>query len=197
MTSAVSICNMALARVGVQHTISSMTERGPNAQACATFYDHSRIALLREIPWPFVERTVALALVETTPVNGWAFSYRYPANAVRMNHILSAIGQRNPNPPTPYKIGSDESGRLIFTDVEFAVASYNVNQDDPNQFDEAFVDAITWRIATELAPVLSRDPGFNQVAIQQYQWSLRKAAAVAFNEDGQEDRRCSLTDARN
>lgn len=197
MTTSVSICNLALARCGVKQSIASLTEQSENARSCNLFYDQSRQALLREIPWSFAERFHTLALVSTTETgNNWAYSYRYPADAVRVNYIVDQAGSRIPNPPVPFKLGSDSQGRLVYCDYEDAVCSYNHNITDVSQFDSLFVDTMAWRIATELAPFLSRDANFSAKVNQDYFMALRKAAAAAMNEEGQEEWQSSLSKAR-
>jgi len=55
---------------------------------------------------------------------------------------------------------------------------------------------LAWRIATELAPFLSRDANFSAKVNQDYYLALRKAAAVSLNEEGQEEWQSSLSKAR-
>jgi hypothetical protein len=195
MATDVAICNLSLARVGVQQEIASLSEVGTLAKSCRRFYDQSRQAMLREFPWSFCERPVTLALVEAEPVSDWIFSYRYPSDTMRMNRIVGV--RRRPDAPIPFRIGSDSQGRLIYTDQEYAVAWCNYDVSDTSQFDPLFTDAIAWRIARELAPLLSKDSGLTQSVRQEYEMAVRRAIASALNEEGQEENPCSLVEAYN
>lgn len=196
MATDVSICNLALFRVGVQQTIASMTEQSQEARACNVVYTQCREALLREFPWSFAERIGTLALVQESPNSLWDYEYQCPSDALRINSVVDPSGKRNPQPPIPFRITSSTQGRLIWTDVEDAEAAYNVNITDTTLFDPLFVDALAWKIAHEIAPVLSNDANFAAKAEVAYLRAVAKAVAVNLNEEGQEERRCSILEAR-
>ena len=54
------ICNMALARIGLGGTISSLNDPTPAARACNTFYAQCRDSLLAMARWPFAIRRAIL-----------------------------------------------------------------------------------------------------------------------------------------
>ena len=194
MATEASICNMALARIQVKQAIGSLTDETPVARLCTRFYEQTRQALLREFPWPFSEQYYTLALVETQPNARWGYSYRYPTGAVRINDVVSE--QRIPDPKIPFKIGSDSQGRLIYTDEEDAVIAANTDISDTAQMDPLFVDAFAWRMASELAAPLSESTEVTNYANVKYEQAIRRAMAVAMNEDSPDEYEGGLMRAR-
>lgn len=196
MTTSVSICNMALARAGVSQTISSLTETSTQARMCNQFYEPTRQSLLREFPWPFAERYFTLALIAEEPNSRWNYSYRFPSTALRINEVVVDGGERVPDPPVPFKIGSDSSGRVIYCDEAEAVVAANTDISDVNQFDPLFVDAFAWRMAWELSSPLSQNPSYVQTTQMGYERAIRKAMAAALNEERPDEFNPSLLRAR-
>ena len=62
----ITICNMALSRIGVQN-LDRMDEASEPARLCTQFYDVARKNVLRRFAWPFATRRVSLALLDTEP----------------------------------------------------------------------------------------------------------------------------------
>ena len=60
-SSPVVVCNMALARVGVNSPIASLLDLNTRAQACNTFYDQLRQNMFSNYNWPFTFRRAQLA----------------------------------------------------------------------------------------------------------------------------------------
>lgn len=194
MATEASICNIALARIQVQQAIGALTDDTSVGRLCTRFYEQTRQALLREFPWPFCEQYYTLALVTTDPNDRWDYAYRYPTGVVRVNDIVSE--QRIPAPKIPFKIGSDSQGRLIYTDEEDAVIAANTDISDTSQMDPLFIDAFAWRLAAEFGGVLSKSSEVIAYANGKYEQAIRKAMAVAMNEDSPDEYEGDLMRAR-
>ena len=180
-TSAVAICNLALARIGVSSTIASLTESSQEALACTAVYEQARDEVLRDFPWPFARRYVALGLVEEDPNDDWGYSYRYPSDCIRALRIVS--GDPSGNPRIPYQIGHDDSGRLLFTDEADVQLVYIARFTDPVHFDATFASALGWRIAVDIAAPLARSDSQRERAEAGYRQALAQARVDALNEE--------------
>jgi len=190
MASETEIANLALSHLGIGKEIAILeTEKSEEAAACRRFYTICRDASLRDFPWPFCTRIAALGLVETDPSSEWAFSYRYPSNAWKLRRILS--GTRNDDRQTrvPYKVYSDDDGKLIYTDMEDAELEFTVKETNPERFDPDFIMFLSLRLAAMIAPRLSRGDPFKmgQRAVQLYEFEASKARATAVNEQQDEE----------
>lgn len=94
--SEVSICNLALSRMGSTQLITSITgtQLSPAASQCQVWYPQDRDALLSDFPWPFAEAYMVLNEVagpETTQTRAnaqWLRSYRYPPDCLKMRRCI-------------------------------------------------------------------------------------------------------------
>jgi hypothetical protein len=188
--SEIAICNMALSHLGVGKEISNLeTEKGEEAAACRRFFATARDNTLRDYPWPFATKIISLALVEEDPNEEWSFSYRYPTDCVRARRILS--GQRNDNRQTrvPYVVAQDETGLLIYTDSENAELEYTFRDTDPSRYPGDYVMALSLRLASYIAPRLTKGDPFKlgERALQLHQLESMKAMQSAHVEEQNEE----------
>lgn len=200
MASEVEICNLALGRVGVSQTITSLSEPSAEAVACNRFYALTRDTVLRGFPWPFATTFVALGLVKEDPNTDWQYSYRYPSDCIRFRRIVPPGGRPStavssdarlvadaiPSPDSiPYRIASDTTARLIYTDQDDAVAEYTRKVTDSEFYDAEFVSVLAWRLAAEIAPVLTQgDPyKMGSRAMSLYQYELGQVYVTVENEE--------------
>lgn len=183
-TSAVAICNLALARCGVSSTIASLTEASQEALACNAVYEQARDEVLRDFPWPFATKYAVLGLVEEAPTIEWAYSYRYPSDCLRALRLVS--GDPTGRTRVPYRLGHDASGRLLFTNQQNAQLAYTARFTDPAHFDPTFTSALAWRIAIDIAAPLARSDSQRQRAEQGYGMTLSQARVDALNEEAED-----------
>jgi hypothetical protein len=125
--SKVDIANQALGYVGVGDEIQNLdTETSKEATACRRYFDTTVQECFRDFRWPFATTTVALALVQdfTNVSNAeWRYSYRYPANCASVRRLLNQMSRvETTRTRVPYKLASDATGLLVYTDLANAVA---------------------------------------------------------------------------
>lgn len=95
MSSPIDLCNSALAEIGTQSQINSFTEASAEAFNCQLFYDPMRRSLLRQAPWGFARKQVALSLLDqasnyttsTPPFYPFLYSYAYPADCMKLRYL--------------------------------------------------------------------------------------------------------------
>lgn len=189
-SSAIQVCNFALSHLGVGKAISSLDESSKEAEACNLFYEPARDEMLSSFVWPFATKNLALGLVSTKgdtahPTTEWYYSYRYPADALYLQKILSCIRNDNRQSRVPYELAADSTGTLIFTDQQNAVIRYTSTLgQNPARWAPDFAFALSYRIAAYVAPrVTGGDPfKVGQLALQMWKMSLAQARASAANE---------------
>ena len=182
----VQIANMALGRVGIQQTISSLSSASSESRQCNLFYEPARDAVLRDFPWPFARQYVSLALVSEfastdDAVSHWAFAYRVPADCITCRRIVSPLG-RNSSSPISFELGHDVGGLLIYCDLAEPVLEYTARFTDPAFFAADFAMALSWRLAVEIAMPLAVSAGLRQSAESEYRIAISRAQATALNE---------------
>lgn len=210
MTSKIEIYNRALARIGIDQFISDPQTNSKQGNLYRTFYDYCVEQCLADFPWGFATTIVPAAQVEGDPPAGWSFQYAYPVDCLAARQVTDQLGARSifnaylwswwntaydtfrtSPPPIPWKVMTVRSGssdaKVIVTDMDQAYLLYTRRVTDPNQFDPGFIDALSWRIAMELAPTFVGAPNGAQLAVtlgNQYRNALLTARAQALNESG-------------
>lgn len=187
--SDVRICNMALAHLGHTKFIANLeTERTLAAEICNEFYEEARNFVLEDFPWSFARKYLTLGLVTdytavTTP-HDWDYAYRYPDDCIFFRRIVTTNGRQETTPP-PFAIGSDDSGRLVYTDEEDAVGEYTKLITDPTLVTAQFAEALSWYLAGMICPGLAKDRKKETACFQMYEISKGKAARSSGNEQQQ------------
>lgn len=179
-TSEVSMCNMALSRVGGR-PIASLTEESTEALHCRTFYDQVRDETLRAHRWSFATRREALAELGDAPT-GWAYRYAAPVDCLLAREI---VRPHTSMPAIRYRLENDvTAGRVLLTDQPQATLLYTARITDPALFDVSFVGALTWALAAAVALPIGATETMQRNAQQMAAYMLGLAQASDAAEDG-------------
>lgn len=177
--SEVQIANLALARIGVNRFIASLTEASIEAVTCSLCLATARDATLRDVAWAFADTWADLQLIEQDPNSEWGYAYREPSDCVRVRRV--PLGGRRGD-SAPFSLSSDSGGGLILTDQNPATIVYTRRIEDPSLFPADFVMALAWRLAVEIGPSLSQVAAIRDRADAGYRDALSKARVVDANE---------------
>lgn len=205
MANEVAICNLALYRAGSSIRITSLdetVERTEPVRQCATLYPLNRDAVLESAPWGCARKSVALA-TDPAVYPGWAYAYQYPEDCVHAVAICDAGGRRASGvwlswwgcgtnfvaPKIPYEIATSEDGarRVILTDIPNAYLYYIFRQTRTPLYSPLMVDALGWKLGSDLASALNANQNRVSRCIQMYEPTLNRALAQMLNE-AQQDR---------
>lgn len=189
MPTPVEICNLSLSHLGVGKEIATLTEDSQEARACNRFFPIAVQTVLRDFPYPFANKFAAAQLVQEDPNEEWGFSYRYPSDCLKLIRILSGVRNDNRQTRTPYKIGHDSAGRLIYTDKRDAQLEYIENITDTSKFPPDASMALSFRLAAYVAPRLTAGDPFKmgERALRFYLGEVAMARANAVNEQQDEE----------
>ena len=190
MASNTEIANMALSDLGNGKEIANLeNEKSAEASVMRRFYTPALETTQRDFPWPFTTKFATLALVEEDPTTEWAFSYRYPSDCLKLRRILSGTRNDTRASRTPYKIGSDEQGILIYTDQPDAEIEYTKRETDEGRFPADFTLAFAHRLAMYAAPrICGEDPfKMGEKAARLYFFEIATAKATSVNEQQDEE----------
>jgi len=161
MASDVDIINLALARLGDEATVASVSPPEGSAQAehAARFYPIARDSLLESHSWRFATRRAPLAQLSQTSWN-WNLVYAVPNNLLKLLSVLPVTAPDEAQ-TCEYELASDASGvAVIYTNQQAASARYIARVTDSAQFSPLFIDALAWLLASYLAgPVIKGDTG--------------------------------------
>lgn len=184
MSSVVDICNLALGRLGLKAFISSLDEATAEAEVCNRFFNATRDAALASAPWPFAKKRATLALLSGVTRAGWAFCYAKPSDCLSPRFVWN--GLRNPRPdqliPFELELGDADGSHIICTDHPGAELVFTKRVDNPTLFHPLFVNALAWRLASELAAPLSGKPDLAKAAWAAWLSTKSEAHAATLNE---------------
>lgn len=196
MYAEVDIYNLALDALGNTTQLANTTDNTPAARACRRHYELARDAVLKDFPWPFAVRAVALAVVGGATFPGYEYVYRYPSDCLQARQVTDADGRRlrwyacAPGqqfvqwlpPKIPYQVSSDATGKLILTDLKDAYLIYTARVESTAVYDALFVDALSRRLAYALTVPLAVDAKKAQAVWATYRAALTSAHAAHLNE---------------
>jgi hypothetical protein len=186
MASQVDICNLALAHLGDNATVSSIDppEGSAQAQHCKRFYSIALDSLLEMHYWNFSVRRVVLPLL-TTVWDQWKYAYAVPGNSINFisvmpsdvvddystrfvptdspsfGHNYSPVIAGGRYSPQPYTVETQVDGsQVLLTNQENAILRYTVHVTDTTLFSPLFTLTLSWHLASMLAgPIIKGSEG--------------------------------------
>jgi hypothetical protein len=204
MTSAIDICNEALASIGARSVIASFTESSKEAVNCQIFYGPTRTALLRAAHWGFARKQQLLSELgnaqDSTAPYPWGYKYAYPADCERFRYLVPQPVTTTANAEVipadawatwplpapcrdwPYVIANDVDKRCLLTNVQYAIGVYTCDVQDPDLWDSLFRQAMVAAMAAKLCMNIS---GKVQL-MQGFKQEANDAIMVARAADGNE-----------
>lgn len=171
MASKVEICNMALLKLG-QETIQSFDESSKEASWCRSLYDLIRKAVLRAHPWKFATKTAVLGVLDETD-DVYSYVYQLPSDCIRVLYLIDGKKQN-----TEYEV----RGAKLYTDLGVAVLKYVYDLQDAAAFDASFVDAFSYRLASDLAVPLTNNASLINTMTQKYLLEIYAARGIDASE---------------
>jgi len=159
-STTVRIKNLALAHIGHSIFIDDDNEAGNEPDVLNVAFDVALAVVLEAFEWGFARRFETLGLVTdfttlTTPQK-WNYAYRYPVNVVKIRGIITGPGELETNPRS-WDIGSDATGRLIYTNQEDCVVEVTALITDATLYTAHFAMALSRYLAYLIVPSLAKD----------------------------------------
>ena len=188
MTSTVEICNLALVRIGGQ-TINALTEGSAQSIHCSLLYEPTRDALLRMVPWRFATARQQLAALTGAAPAEWSYVYQLPSDCLAARYIEPATGHFTtvdttgmdpvivgiPNTATPK---FEVRGRQLMSHQPDAVLIYTARIEDPTRFDPLFAEALSYKLAVDLAMPLQSDREMRNLMMRDFRALMSSAMAA-------------------
>jgi hypothetical protein len=201
VSAIVDICNMALRHIG-QKPITTLSDDTENARLCNQFFNTCRDAVLRGVSWNFATIVDSLVQLPNESVTGWSYVYSIPATCLYIRKVYcddtcvfqQPIFPTTPNfltpttnpRPQPYKVVYDSniSAMVIVANIQPAYIEYTARIIDPSFYDPLFIEALAYKLASQLASPLCGDPEEAKEMVQYYLAAISEAARQNGNENG-------------
>ena len=179
MPTEVDICNMALSHIA-QYPIQSLNDSLKTAQECKTLYPRARDSVLEDFMWNFAFKWIAIPLLDLEH-DKWTYLYQYPSDCVRALEIYNSASETDKIEFEIY-VNEDLDSKMIGTDQEDAVLKYTARVTNPNLFTSQFIDALSYRLAADLALPLRGDPKIFDAMLRIYSAYISRAQMHNANE---------------
>jgi hypothetical protein len=181
MTSTVDIANYALNIIGASN-ISALEENSKVGRLINQRYESVRDAVFRSHPWNCLIRRAELGQETDAPVFGYSKQYALPTNPFCLRVLEFSNGslsypQDNMTSNTGGPVFVIE-GRKLLTDEDTARIKYIARVTDPQQYDALLIDALSARLASEIAYAATGSTSVSQLADALYRDKLREARFV-------------------
>ena len=176
MATEVSICSNALRQLG-DDPITSLTDDTERARLCNAFYADARDACLRSHPWNFAITRASLTQLSSTPAYGFDYQYALPTDPYCLR-VLSMEFE-----DYIFKVENlATEGRVLLTNEDTAKILYIAKITDTALFDSMFVDALTAKLAANLAYPVTNSVTLQTQMVKIYEGKMSEARSI----DGQE-----------
>lgn len=158
---------MALSHIGAKSSIESLTEHSVEAETCNLHYDIVRQQLLEIHNWNFARRRRLLAFLGDRPSPKWAYRHEYPSDCIQVRYIESSVA--GVDLPL-YDVESSDDGSVMFilSNEVAPTLVYTSNVKSLNLFPSVAVNALSWALASAIAPAITGDSDLAAAAQQQY-----------------------------
>lgn len=162
IASGVTIANRSLSLLG-ENQIASLQDNTATARLCLLHLPEARDAAFAEHNWNFAKVQVALVSTGVKPVHTWSFEYTLPADIVRI--VRPAIMTDD------YEV----LGNKLLTNWASMSITYIKRVTDPDDWPALFQEAVVFKLAGLIAPVLKADQEIEVRMEQLFQKSIIKA----------------------
>ena len=177
--SEVAICNQGLGWLGAS-LITSFDDTTKEANLCQANYDYLRDVVLEAADWSFALKRVQLSQAgDADKVIGYGQAYQVPSDCLR-------VIQASPNTDfdTTDPVLWEYEDRKVLTDEGTIYIKYVARIEDPVRYSPGFVNALAYRIASELAIPITRSRALQEQMFTLYE--MRKDEAMGM--DGKQGR---------
>lgn len=180
MASELDICNAGLSHVSA-YGIQSLDERTKEARECKRLYPIARDAMLESHDWAIARKRVALALLSDT-YSGWDYAYAWPADCIMPRKIYDE-GECAGSEKIKFEFGVSAAlnRRVILTNKEDAELIYTAKVTDANLYTTMMIDALSFRLASDLALPLRSDSKLQASMKNQFIGMISAAQASVAN----------------
>jgi len=170
MASEVSICNMALTRIG-QSRILSLGQTGILGELSTLYYQPTLDELVTMYEWPFAINRDSLSALTSTNMTAYDNKYQLPLDCLRVLTMLS---------DEDYSDITDSweiEGDVLYSDKTPAYIKYIQKVTNPSKLPQVFIEALYLKIASKMVLKITQDQSLMSMIYQEYVAAIQTAMA--------------------
>lgn len=185
MATIADICNLALAQLGDNATVTSIDppDGSPQAGHCARWYPQALRKLVEEFDWSFLTCREKLAAHSSIneDVYDWKYSYAIPSKCVRVIRLLRFNPFKERFEPVRFEVemNPDNGIKMILTNEKEPVIVYVGLNSNPSIYPAYFVQALVLLLAQYLVGPLQQVSGGSQSVMQALRQQYAEALSTA------------------
>lgn len=160
MTTAVTICNSALIKLGAG-LITALDNSSFESKLCTEQYDKIRKDLLYSHPWNFAIKRAAWSPNGNTPAWGFDQEYDLPNDFIRIIELSDS--------DIEYQV----EGRKLLCNEGTLELKYLYDEQDPTNYSVGFIELLALKMAVELCHSLVQSASLKQTLLAEYAEKLR------------------------
>lgn len=171
----VSVCNLALAKVGDESAQITSIPATPSeayskeANLCSKFYETTLREVLEATEWKWARKRATLALNVGTPTFEWTYSHALPADCARPLKVSSTTDtQRQYNYTSEWDV---EDGNVVSNQSELWML-YVANVSTLNKADALFIKTLYTALAAKLVFPLTENRNLTKDIMNEYEQSV-------------------------
>jgi hypothetical protein len=165
-SSAVEICNEALALVGAE-SIASLSDNVTTARLLNSLYVGTKEELLVSHPWKFATKRLSLAVDTDAPAYEYSYRFLLPTDCLRV--IGTDLGTEAE--------WTEENGYLLCNESEVNI-KYISKITTEATFSVPFCEALAYKLASKIAYPLVQSSTLAQGLFQQYLIHMKDAKSM-------------------
>lgn len=172
--TAVSLCNTALAMIG-QNSISSLGEKTNRSLKCNTIYNHLKCAVLRMHPWK--SASLGVSIVPSAGFTTGLQKFVLPTDFLRVIRVWFGNYTADTEDDPKY-IAEGDGLHLPGNSTQSLNVRYVSSTVPESNYDSLLADAISARIAADLAYSLVNSTSLKQEMMREFEHKLARAKAI-------------------
>lgn len=172
--SEVSICNVALSLLAVNPVIS-LEDDSQQASLCKALYPVLRNAVQEDADWTFAIKRKSLAPTTDTPDWKYTYSFLVPSDCLR---LIEVTDQPEFQTNATYRLEWRKEGNRIVCDAENIYIRYVSFVEDTSLFTPMFEQALSQRLAAEMAIPLVESKALYELYMGMYERKRDDAAST-------------------
>lgn len=176
--SKVKVANLALQKLGVSRKLESLTQDHPNARTLNLAYEPMLRAELRRYDWTFAIKRDSIAADGDGPV--WGDWNRYS----KPNDFIRLLRDDESGSNVDWKI---EGLYILSTTSSPLEIRYLAFIDDPNFYDDLFIEAFACRLALQCCEEITQSTSKIDSVQKQYDDAIAEARRAGAIEKGAQD----------
>lgn len=155
------IYNLALSHLGQKPVDNTTDETLPEILACNTMFPIARNAVLSEIAFAFNSAPIELSqytTINSASIPSWSYYYTYPSSALTVWEVYSSSNASmawDKDFEVRYLPATGE--KIICTDEQAAYANVSYLVTDYTLWDDRFIEAASWKLASLIAVSIGAD----------------------------------------